>query len=275
MKLFSAALALLVIALGFLLLQQHVKQSEIQAALLALTHDRDDMRGQLRRLSTQLEDAHQALLATAARERSAAAAASTAVAATRSAEAIAAPVATPGVSVTAPAGWFRNGKNAEKYVVGVDSTQSWGGMPSAYVKSIAETKDGFGGMMQTAAADSYAGKRVKLSAWVKTEDANDGGGHLWFRIDGQQQGQMLGFDNMQNRAVKGTSDWQEASVVLDVPAAGASKLAYGFFVQGNGKMWVNGQTMQVVGPDVPTTNMREAMTPAAPTNLGFDPNRPK
>jgi hypothetical protein len=33
---------------------------------------------------------------------------------------------------------------------------------------------------------------------------------------GQEQRQRLGFDNMQDRAVKGTSDWQEASVVLDV-----------------------------------------------------------
>lgn len=84
---------------------------------------------------------------------------------------------------------------------------------------------------------------------------------------------MLGFDNMNNRAVKGTSDWQEASVVLDVPA-GAKALAYGFFVQGGGKMWVNGQRMEVVGSDVPTTNMIKP-PPTAPRNLGFDPNRPK
>jgi hypothetical protein len=141
---------------------------------------------------------------------------------------------------------------------------------------VGDAKDGFGGMMQTAAADNFVGKRVRLNAWVKTEEANDGGGHLWLRIDGQERGQMLGFDNMDNRAVKGSSDWQEASVVLDVPA-GSSALAYGFFVQGGGKMWVSGQTIQEVGPDVPTTNMLKPKSalPKTPANLGFDPNRPK
>jgi hypothetical protein len=80
---------------------------------------------------------------------------------------------------------------------------------------------------------------------------------------------------MNNRAVKGTADWQEASVVLDVPK-GASALAYGFFVSGGGKMWVNGQKIEEVGADVPSTNMvTKPVLPKAPTNLGFDPNRPK
>jgi len=134
---------------------------------------------------------------------------------------------------------------------------------------------GFGGMMQVASAENYVGKRVRLSGWIKTEDANQGGGHLWLRIDGQERGQMLGFDNMDNRPVKGTSDWQEASVVLDVPA-GASALAYGFFVSGGGKMWVNGQKIEEVGPEVPSTNMAvNRALPKAPSNLGFDPNHPK
>ncbi len=132
--------------------------------------------------------------------------------------------------------------------------------------------------MQTTSADTYAGKRVRLSGWMKTQEANEGGGHLWLRIDGQERGQMLGFDNMDNRPVKGTADWQEASIVLDVPKD-ARALAYGFFVQGGGKMWVNGQRIEEVGPDVPTTNMLnkagQPALPAAPRNLGFDPNRPK
>jgi hypothetical protein len=38
-------------------------------------------------------------------------------------------------------------------------------------------------------------------------------------------------------------------------------------------MWVNGQVIEVVGPEVPTTNMntnRPAL-PNVPRNLGFDP----
>lgn len=116
---------------------------------------------------------------------------------------------------------------------------------------------------------------MRLSGWVRTENANEGGGHLWLRIDGQERGQMLGFDNMSNRSVKDTTDWKEASVVLDVPA-GASALAYGFFVSGGGKMWVNGQNIEVVGAEVPTTNMiKKPNLPTAPRNLGFSPTAPK
>src|SRR5262245_19557024 len=109
-------------------------------------------------------------------------------------------------------------------------------MPSAYVRSLeAVGKENFGGAMQTISPENYAGKRVRLSGWVKTQDANDGGGHLWLRVDGQQQGVSLQFDNMDGRAVKGTTDWQQASVVLDVPAD-SSALAFGYFVQGAGQM---------------------------------------
>jgi hypothetical protein len=150
-------------------------------------------------------------------------------------------------------------------------------MPSAYVKSIESSVDGFGGMMQMSSAEDFFGKRVRLSGWVKTADANDGGGHLWLRVDGQQSGQTLQFDNMDSHPVKGTTDWQQYSVVLDVPPEAAA-LAYGFFVNGTGQMWVSGTKLEPVGPEVPSTNMitsRAPRLPKAPVNLSFDPNQPK
>ena len=178
----------------------------------------------------------------------------------------------PGITRKAPAGWHKNGSNNSAYDVGVDEHESWGGMPSAYVKSISPSAaDAFGGMMQTTSAEAYHDKRVKLTGWVKTEDAS-GGGHLWLRIDGQKPGEMLGFDNMNSRAPKGTTDWQEFSTVLDVPKE-ASTINYGFFVKGTGKVWVNGLTIQPVGSDVPTTNMdlSPRNLPKTPVNLGFSP----
>jgi RNA polymerase sigma factor (sigma-70 family) len=186
------------------------------------------------------------------------------------------PTARPGITIKAPAGWSKNGAKAESYTVGVDSIETWGGMPSAYVESLTPAVDGgFGGMMQSTSAENYAGKRIRLSGWIKTKDANEGGGHLWLRVDGQERGRSLTLDNMNNRPVKGTTDWQEASIVLDVPAD-ATALAYGFFVQGGGKMWVNGQQIEEVGADVPVTAEPRGKTPPkalpkTPSNLGFDP----
>jgi hypothetical protein len=271
MKILSSVLAVIVAALIFLLLRQNSATQELQASVDVMAKERDSFRGELQKVNRQVADLRRAA-AIKTEEAPKPVVAEKPAVAERPAE----PVARPGVSVTAPAGWWKNGKDPEKYVVGVDSLQTWGGMPSAYVESLGEAKGSFGGMMQTTAAENYSGKRVRLNAWLKTEEANDGGGHLWLRIDGQEQGKTLGFDNMDNRPAKGTSDWQEASVVLDVPA-GAKSLAYGFFVSGKGKMWVSGQTLNEVGADVPTTNMLKARPPEpkAPTNLGFDPKQAK
>ena len=175
------------------------------------------------------------------------------------------PAPPPGVTPKAPTGWFKNGSANDLYEVGVDENHSWGGMPSAYAKSTGEANGKFGGMMQTISASEYAGRRLRLNGWMKTEDANDGGGHLWLRVDGKEQGRSLSFDNMDGRAPKGTTDWQDYSIVLDVPAD-ATRVNYGFFVSGRGKMWVNGLTITPVGNDVPTT---QAPVPTKPVNLGF------
>ncbi len=177
----------------------------------------------------------------------------------------------PGVTRTAPPGWHKNGSKPGAYDVGVDTLTTWGGMPSAYAASIDKVGNEFGGMMQTTSAEAYKGQRVKLAGWIKTQDATGGGGHLWLRVDGQQR-PSLQFDNMDGRAPKGTTDWQEYSVVLDVPPE-SSTLNYGFFVAGSGKMWVNGFTITPVGNDVPSTDLKSKLppTPQAPVNLGFAP----
>jgi hypothetical protein len=274
MKAFAAFFALIVCLLITALVYQRQQAIEVQSSLDAVVKDRDAMNTELRKLKKLVTDLQRTAVA------SASAAATRPEQTAPATEATTTPpanrVARPGVTEKAPAGWAKNGAKSEHYVSGVDNLQTWGGMPSAYVESLTPSVEGgFGGMMQTIAAENYVGKRIKLSGWVKTEEANQGGGHLWLRIDGQDRGKSLGFDNMDNRPIKGTTDWQEASVVLDVPA-GASALAYGFFVSGGGKMWVNGQRIEEVGPEVPTTNMivKRAL-PRTPINLGFDPNRPK
>jgi hypothetical protein len=273
MKTVSAVLGLVVVLLLAAVYYQYHQTNVLQDSLAVLGKDRVAMNRQLERLNDRIADLQRRP-----------AVATTVVAPSGNAAGAAvvpiapppAPVERPGVTVKAPSGWAKNGAKPEAYVVGVDSTQTWGGMPSAYVQSLTpEVDGGFGGMMQTTSAENYVGKRVRLSGWVKTEDANEGGGHLWLRIDGETRGQSLQFDNMDNRAVKGSSDWQEASVVLDVPA-GATALAYGFFVAGGGKMWVNGQKIEEVGADVPSTNMlKKQILPAAPRNLGFSPGGSK
>ena len=185
------------------------------------------------------------------------------------------PAAPAGITRTAPTGWHANGSNPKAFEVGVDQNQSFGGVASAYVKSVDDSAEkDFGGMMQSISADQYKNQRVRMTGWIKTQDADNGGAHLWLRVDGQTRGAMLGFDNMDKRAPKGTTDWEEYSIVLDVPNEAAS-LNYGFFIGGGkGQMWVNGVNIERVGSEVPVTNMLTPPKPlpTAPTNLSFSPS---
>ncbi len=89
------------------------------------------------------------------------------------------------------------------------------------------------------------------------------------RVDGEG-GRQLGFDNMVNRAVKGTTDWKEYSIVLDVPENSKS-INYGVLLGGDGEVWFDSFKLEEVGKDVPVTNLtKEPKLPAAPSNLGFE-----
>ncbi len=178
----------------------------------------------------------------------------------------------------APKGWVQNGSDPKAYEVGIDSTQPYKKPVSVYVKSLgpktSEDKYKFGGMMQMCRADSFRGKRLKFTGYVKTLDVA-GTANLWFRVDGEN-GKILAFDNMSDRPIKGTTDWKEYSVVLDVPET-ATALAYGIFVSGSGAgtAWLNDVQLIEVGSGVKSTNMEDTNTyplnkvPDAPQNLDF------
>jgi hypothetical protein len=190
--------------------------------------------------------------------------------------------ATPAAATSgAPKGWVQNGsdpKASKAYEVGVDSTQPYKKPVSVYVKSLgpktSEDKYKFGGLMQMCRAESFRGKRLKFTGYVKTLDVA-GTANLWFRVDGEN-GKILAFDNMSDRPIKGTTDWKEYSVVLDVPET-ATALAYGIFVSGSGAgtAWLNDVQLIEVGSGVKSTNMEAANTyplnkvPDAPQNLDF------
>jgi len=74
---------------------------------------------------------------------------------------------------------------------------------------------------------------------------------------------------MQNRAIKGTTDWKKYEIVLDVPTK-ASNLAYGALVDGTGQIWFCDLMFEVVDNSVPTTDKGKNYMPLAePTNLDF------
>src|SRR5687768_3876282 len=80
------------------------------------------------------------------------------------------PVATKENQVASPAKWSLTGSEPEAYAVGTDEKIKRTGRASAYLKSKKDPGDEFGTLMQTISAKKFRGKRVRLSAYVKTQD---------------------------------------------------------------------------------------------------------
>jgi hypothetical protein len=167
-----------------------------------------------------------------------------------------------------PKGWFMAGSKPTEYESSVDTGNAYAGQPSAYLRSKkSAAQDGFGTLMQNFSAEQYVGKRVRFSAFVKSDSIESWAG-LWMRVDGKSGQQPLAFDNMQDRPVKGTSAWQNYEVVLDVPA-GATGIFFGILLDGPGTVWMNSAKFEEVATSIPTTGKIQAPAPG-PTNLGFD-----
>src|SRR5262249_29760965 len=88
-----------------------------------------------------------------------------------------------------------------------------------------------------------AGKKLRFSGYIKTEDA-DGAAGLWWRVDGP--GGVLAFNNMNTLGIKGTTDWKEYSFELPV-AAEARNINFGMLLSGSGAAWFDDLKVELDG----------------------------
>ncbi|GGN93737.1 helix-turn-helix domain-containing protein [Saccharibacillus kuerlensis] len=167
-------------------------------------------------------------------------------------------------------GWFLTGSHPFHYEMGIDRKHVHRGRGSGYLKSVmADSPEQFGTMMQAFRADKYRGKRIRLSAFVKVQNVEPGFAALWMRVDAAD-GDVLQFDNMANRPLTGTLDWNHYAIVLDVPSQ-SDNISFGALLSGHGQIWVDGFSFEEVPDTVPTTNLETSGTlQDEPVNLSFE-----
>jgi len=168
-------------------------------------------------------------------------------------------------------GWFLAGSEPESYEIGVEEVTDRDGKVG-FIKSTEKKIKGFGTIMQSFIPEEYFDKRVKLTAYIKTENV-DGWVGLWMRVDGpKKEGdkyrESLAFDNMNDRKIKGTTAWQKYEIVLDVDKE-AVNLAYGVLLSGTGEAWLDDLTFEVVEKNKETTAITKKKL-KAPTNTSFE-----
>jgi len=164
-----------------------------------------------------------------------------------------------------PHGWRDWGQDASAYEMGFDEKATYCGKRSAYVKS-RRPNSGFGTMMQVVRADHYRGKRLRLLGSARASGVEDWAG-LWMRVDGPKK-ELLGFDNMQQRPITGTTGWARYQVVLDVPEESVH-VAFGFLLAGSGQIWAADLHLDTVSVSTPTTTAESDEVPTEPVNLDF------
>ena len=166
-------------------------------------------------------------------------------------------------------GWLLTGTNPSLYTIKADHEVFHTGSKSGYLGSTQPAEEGqFGTLMQVFSAKNWIGKRMKMSCFLKTKNAMKCG--AWCRID-TKNGDLLQFDNMDNRSIHGTTDWNYYSIVLDVPEESAA-IHFGVLLVGSGEVWIDGVSFEEVDSSVPSTNITGSATdlPLEPVNLGFD-----
>ncbi len=159
-----------------------------------------------------------------------------------------------------PDEWIKAGSEPKKYEMGPAKGTGPNKKNVYSIKSVDSTigKEGFGTYMKWRVPGEYLKKRVRVTAYMRSADIKNWAG-LWFRIDGngkdaEGNSKTLGFDNMQDRPVKGNTDWKKYDVVLDVPED-TRGIAYGVLLSGTGQVWFEELTLEVVDKSVKTTNM--------------------
>lgn len=138
----------------------------------------------------------------------------------------------------------------EEYKLATDKEIVQNGKVAARIES-ADVVEGFKALSYNIPA-IYEGKKVKLTGYIKTEDVTDGYAGLWMRIDPR-----LGFDNMQDRGITGTTDWTSYTIELDLKAMSAKNIYVGALLAGKGKMWIDHLEVTIDGKPLSEVPLRQ------------------
>ena len=139
-----------------------------------------------------------------------------------------------------PKGWIQWGDSKLK----IDSTNAFSGKNSMLI-NVSEGES-FGSVAYKLPAN-FKGKKITLEGYMKYENATDGFVGLLIRID--QDGQSVGFDNMQNQKLQGNSEWKKHKVTIDFKE-NADEIYVAGIIVGKGKAWFDNFKVTIDGKPI-------------------------
>lgn len=165
-----------------------------------------------------------------------------------------------------PGGWYMAGSHPMEYEAGLlPRACAYDGKRVTQLRFRgAGAPGGFGTVMQSIDATRYRGQRVRFSAMIRGREIGHWAG-IWLRVDTASRQRVL--DNMQDRALRGSTGWAEAANVLDV-GQDADSVHFGVLLTGAGAVDLARPRFETVGTDVPVTGA--VGKPLASEPQGFD-----
>jgi erythromycin esterase len=144
-------------------------------------------------------------------------------------------------------GWSGPTVDPSGYESGLDYAVTHSGGASAYVKASSDNISDRTSLSQQIFGDLYRGKRIRLTAYLRSENVT------------VAAGLFLGDDSMQGQPIAGTTDWTRYELVVDVPQD-VFPTWLGLWLQGQGQVWMDDLHLEIVGKNVPLTYMFGAAT---------------
>jgi hypothetical protein len=87
-----------------------------------------------------------------------------------------------------------------------------------------------------------AGHKIRVSAWIRTENVHDGSAALWLRGDASRKNAVGG----STREVSGTTPWTPYDFSLDIPDS-ISTIRFGCMLAGSGTAWFDSLGVEIDG----------------------------
>lgn len=137
-----------------------------------------------------------------------------------------------GIPNVLPRSWSHVGSG---YVAYTTPSPATGAFSVAITVSSAQAT--FGGVGQCLSAVPYRGRTILFDGAMRTEQVSEGYAGLWLRIDGAG-GQPLFLDNMNDRPIVGTTDWNRYGISVTVPS-NATGICLGAISTGFGYAYVD------------------------------------
>lgn len=144
---------------------------------------------------------------------------------------------------------------------GIDPSVRYDGKPSPFLYATANLPHIYGVISQWIDATPFRGKRLRFSAYIRTQGVKAYAGPMFGLVGGEHARNYI----LKNHPLKNDTDWKRYEYVADVDADTTS-LVLGMNLRGKGKVWMNHLILEEVGKEVPLS----------PQNLAYsDENRAK